>query len=148
MILDLDFFKTINDTFGHAVGDEVLRHAAKRLTQSVRSSDLVARYGGEEFVVIAPDCPLEAVVTMAQRFRASLAHTTISAAGTDITVTVSVGIALADSCIEALPRTCSARPMSLCTKPRGQAETPSVSTTSPAHEGPAPAVGFASGRVR
>ena len=130
MILDLDFFKTINDAFGHAVGDEVLRQTAKRLAQSVRSSDLIARYGGEEFVVVAPDCSLDAVTTMAQRFRASLADRTISAAGTDITVTVSVGIALADRRINTRPRTCSARPMLLSIGPRGQAETPSGSTTS------------------
>lgn len=103
-ILDLDFFKTINDTYGHAAGDEVLRQTAKRLVQSVRSSDLVARYGGEEFVVVAPDCPVEAAVAMAQRFRASLAESTISAGGIDIAVTASAGIALADAAHQNSPK--------------------------------------------
>ncbi len=96
VILDLDFFKTINDTYGHPSGDEVLRQTAKILVQSVRSSDLVARYGGEEFVIVAADCPLEAAVTMAQRFRANLQERTISVSGIEIAVTASAGIALAD----------------------------------------------------
>ena len=147
MILDLDFFKTINDTFGHAVGDEVLRQTAKRLAQSVRSSDLVARYGGEEFVVIAPDCPLEAVVTMAQRFRASLAHTTISAAGTDITVTVSVGIALADSAYRNTPKDLLCQADVALYRAKGSGRNTVCIYHEPAHEGPAPAVVFASGQV-
>jgi len=96
MIVDLDHFKAINDMFGHAAGDEVLRQTARTLAQSVRSSDLVARYGGEEFVVVAPDCPLAAAVTLAQRFRADLAQQTVFGYGTDIMVTASVGIATAD----------------------------------------------------
>ena len=58
VISDLDHFKAINDTHGHAAGDEVFRQAASTLARAVRSSDLVARYGGEEFVVVAPDCDL------------------------------------------------------------------------------------------
>ena len=81
MIFDLDHFKAINDTYGHAAGDDVLRQTARMLIHSVRSSDLVARYGGEEFVVVAPDCPLTAAVTLAKRFRANLADRTISVAG-------------------------------------------------------------------
>jgi len=96
MIVDLDHFKAINDSFGHVAGDQVLRQTAKTLALSVRSSDLVARYGGEEFVVVAPDCPLAAAITLAQRFRADLAQQTISDHGTDIVVTASLGIATAD----------------------------------------------------
>ena len=65
VIVDLDHFKAINDTYGHAAGDIVLRQAAQILAHSVRSSELVARYGGEEFVVVAPDCSLAAAVTLA-----------------------------------------------------------------------------------
>jgi diguanylate cyclase (GGDEF)-like protein len=96
VITDLDHFMAINDTYGHAAGDEVLRQVARMLVHAARNSDLIARYGGEEFVVIASDCPLTAVVTLAKRFRANLVYQTISAQGTDIRVTASVGIATAD----------------------------------------------------
>jgi diguanylate cyclase (GGDEF)-like protein len=96
VMTDLDHFKAINDTYGHAAGDEVLRQTAGMLAQSARSSDLIARYGGEEFIVVTPDCPLTAAVTLAKRFRANLAQRTISVDGTDIRVTVSVGIATTD----------------------------------------------------
>jgi len=95
MIVDLDHFKAINDTYGHPAGDEVLRQVAKMLAESARSSDLVARYGGEEFVVIAPDCPLSAAVELANRFRSLLTERTISVDGAPIAVTASVGIAAA-----------------------------------------------------
>jgi diguanylate cyclase (GGDEF)-like protein len=93
LIVDLDHFKAINDTHGHATGDEVLCRTAGVLVCAVRSSDLVARYGGEEFVVVAPDCPLAAAVGLAKRFRAGLARLTIAARRADVMVTASVGIA-------------------------------------------------------
>ncbi len=96
VMTDLDHFKAINDTYGHTAGDEVLRQTAGILTHSARSSDLIARYGGEEFIVVAPDCPLTAAVTLAKGFRANLAHRTISVGGRDIRVTASVGIATTD----------------------------------------------------
>jgi diguanylate cyclase (GGDEF)-like protein len=93
LIVDLDHFKVINDTYGHATGDEVLRRAAGVLLRSARRSDLVARYGGEEFVVVAPDCPLESAVMLAVRFRTDLAELTIPTLGAAIRVTASVGVA-------------------------------------------------------
>jgi two-component system, cell cycle response regulator len=96
IVADLDHFKAINDTYGHAAGDEVLRVAAKLLAGSVRSSDLVARYGGEEFVVVASDCPSAVALALAERFRSRLAEHKILARGNDITVTTSAGIAVAD----------------------------------------------------
>jgi two-component system cell cycle response regulator len=93
LIADLDRFKMINDTLGHATGDEVLCRVARALAHAVRTSDLVARYGGEEFVAVAPDCPLAAAVSLAQRFRADLTGLTISADGAEVPVTASVGIA-------------------------------------------------------
>jgi diguanylate cyclase (GGDEF)-like protein len=93
LIADLDHFKAINDTYGHAAGDDVLCQAAEVLSRAVRSSDLAARYGGEEFVVVAPDCPREAAVTLATRFRSGLAEVAISVPGASVAITASVGIA-------------------------------------------------------
>ena len=96
IIVDLDHFKAINDTYGHPTGDEVLRVAARLLAGSVHSSDLVARYGGEEFVVVASDCQPAIALSLAERFRTRLAEQPISACGNEIKITASVGIALTD----------------------------------------------------
>jgi diguanylate cyclase (GGDEF)-like protein len=93
VISDLDHFKAINDTHGHAAGDEVLRQSAASLARVARASDLVARYGGEEFVVVAPDCELPAAVKVAERFRTAIAQLRIVEHGVTIPVTTSVGVA-------------------------------------------------------
>jgi diguanylate cyclase (GGDEF)-like protein len=93
LIADLDHFKKINDEYGHAAGDEILRKIASAFRSTVRGTDFVARYGGEEFVVLAPDCPLEGAVGLAERFRAETANQTVVInKHTRISVTVSVGI--------------------------------------------------------
>jgi diguanylate cyclase (GGDEF)-like protein len=102
IIVDLDHFKTINDTHGHAVGDEVLCRAAGLLAQSVRSSDFVARYGGEEFVVVAPDCELWGAAALAERFRSALATHASAGYGCEITLTASAGVAATD-CADGSP---------------------------------------------
>ena len=96
MVVDLDHFKSINDTYGHSTGDDVLRIAARLLSACVRGSDLVARYGGEEFVVVACDCPAPVAFTLAERFRSRLADHKLIARGKKIAVTASAGIAVAD----------------------------------------------------
>jgi diguanylate cyclase (GGDEF)-like protein len=93
LIADLDHFKRINDRHGHAAGDEVLRHAALVLRQSVRSGDFIARYGGEEFVVVAPDCQLAGALAIAERFRAGVADLRIAFHTVTIRLTASVGVA-------------------------------------------------------
>jgi diguanylate cyclase (GGDEF)-like protein len=93
VISDLDRFKSINDTHGHAAGDEVLRQAAASLARTVRTSDLVARYGGEEFVVVASDCDLNSAIAVAERFRQDLLELDIVEHGRKILVTTSVGVA-------------------------------------------------------
>jgi len=93
MMLDLDHFKSINDTYGHAVGDEVLQGFVKRALESLRISDVIGRLGGEEFAVIMPETPLAAAEAAAERLRAHLAERPIIAGREAIAVTVSVGVA-------------------------------------------------------
>jgi diguanylate cyclase (GGDEF)-like protein len=91
-IADLDHFKEVNDRYGHAAGDEVLREAALRFRACLRSTDLVCRYGGEEFAFLFPDCGMEAGVRAAERLREALASAPVEACGERIAVTGSFGI--------------------------------------------------------
>ena len=94
MITDLDRFKSVNDTFGHEGGDEVLREFARRLRKNVRGIDLACRFGGEEFVVVMPDTEAAIAQKVAERVRAEIAQTpfAIGQAGGTTEVTVSVGV--------------------------------------------------------
>jgi diguanylate cyclase (GGDEF)-like protein len=91
VMFDLDKFKSINDTYGHAAGDEVLRCVAGALRATVRTSDVIARLGGEEFAALLPDTTLAEARVVAERIRTSLALRTIPAIGSH--VTASFGIA-------------------------------------------------------
>lgn len=88
-VLDLDHFKRINDSLGHAAGDQVIRIAAEEIRLGVRGSDVAARYGGEEFLLLMPATPLDSAVAVVERIRASIA------ARTDLPapVTLSAGVA-------------------------------------------------------
>jgi diguanylate cyclase (GGDEF)-like protein len=109
-VADLDHFKRVNDTYGHATGDEVLRQAASVLKSSVRTTDLAARFGGEEFVVIAPYCGLAGALKTSERFRSRLAAVTITPdRGQAFRVTVSVGVA-------AVPEDLASSPAELLSK--------------------------------
>ena len=90
LMLDIDHFKTINDTFGHQAGDHVLIEIASRLRRSLRGSDMVARWGGEEFVVLLRDCALPDALRLAEEIRAAIAELPFGAMGS---LTVSVGVA-------------------------------------------------------
>jgi len=94
MMCDIDHFKSINDQFGHAVGDEVLREVARRLHLSVRSYDMVGRYGGEEFLVALNKCDPASAVSRAENLRALIGGRPIQTAVKPVTVTISVGLAL------------------------------------------------------
>lgn len=97
-MLDLDHFKTINDTYGHQAGDDVLREAARRVSSMVREYDAVGRYGGEEFMVLLPDTPLDEASVIAERIRAAIGEESINTRdGGAIDATVSVGLATAGS---------------------------------------------------
>jgi diguanylate cyclase (GGDEF)-like protein len=92
IILDVDFFKKINDTFGHPVGDIVLKAIARILVQSAREYDLVARIGGEEFLVLCDNADQETVRLVAERIRTSIEQTPVEyGAGEQLRVTVSLG---------------------------------------------------------
>ncbi|MGA7615167.1 MAG: diguanylate cyclase [Thermoanaerobaculia bacterium] len=92
-MIDLDFFKKINDTWGHAAGDQVLEKASAIFTSSVRSSDLVARYGGEEFAVMMPETELDDVVAFAEKIRSLVEEERFNVDEAKIPVTVSIGAA-------------------------------------------------------
>jgi two-component system cell cycle response regulator len=95
LLVDIDHFKRINDTFGHDVGDEVLKEFAVRLATNVRGIDLACRYGGEEFVVIMPDTELKDALRIAERLRLHVAGRPFRAPGLGepLSVTISVGVA-------------------------------------------------------
>lgn len=94
LIMDIDFFKAVNDTHGHAVGDEVLAEAARRIQRNVRGIDLACRYGGEEFVVAMPDTDLSFAYSVAERLRKEVAEEPfkVSTSDGEISITISIGV--------------------------------------------------------
>jgi two-component system cell cycle response regulator len=93
LMVDLDHFKLVNDTYGHLAGDEVLKEVATLLQNEVRSVDVVARYGGEEFVCVLPETSLVGATTFAERIREHVAATPFAASlGAPIFVTASIGV--------------------------------------------------------
>lgn len=95
MMLDIDYFKSVNDTHGHAAGDEVLKEFAERLQRNIRGVDLACRYGGEEFVVMMPDTDLVHAKNIAERMRHAVASEPFETGLTDpLNITVSVGISI------------------------------------------------------
>ena len=95
LLLDMDHFKAINDSYGHDAGDDVLREFAKRMRKNVRGIDLACRLGGEEFVVVMPETDLAVAYRVAERLRQNIAERlfTIEDGGRSIEVTISIGVA-------------------------------------------------------
>ena len=93
--MDIDYFKSINDTYGHDAGDDVLREFAIRIRKSIRGIDLACRYGGEEFVVVMPETDLAVATMVAERLRRRIASEPfpIQQGAHGIEVTISIGIA-------------------------------------------------------
>jgi two-component system, cell cycle response regulator len=104
VIVDVDHFKKVNDTYGHLAGDAVLKQVASLLTRSVRPGDIVARYGGEEFVILARDAALADAVVVAERFRSTVREETITFEAHAIRVTSSAGVASLACCGESPDR--------------------------------------------
>ena len=93
IMLDIDHFKQVNDTYGHAVGDQVLRVVAERCRESIRDIDILGRYGGEEFAIILPATDLPGAHSVAERLRRSIADVPIPTERDDVTITISLGVA-------------------------------------------------------
>ncbi|MFH0782666.1 MAG: GGDEF domain-containing protein [Pseudomonadota bacterium] len=92
IMVDIDFFKRINDTFGHSVGDRVLQRIAIIIKEMVRVSDIPARYGGEEFVILLPETPVAVAAGIAERLKYKIEGTTLQAGEDVIRVTASFGV--------------------------------------------------------
>ncbi|MDP2809438.1 MAG: diguanylate cyclase [Rhodocyclaceae bacterium] len=93
LMLDLDYFKMVNDTYGHDAGDAVLKSLAKVLTQAVRASDYVIRYGGEEFLMLMQDVDGDQATVVAEKIRAAVEEMKVQVAGKVLQKTISIGIA-------------------------------------------------------
>ena len=109
LALDIDHFKRVNDTWGHAAGDQVLRAVAAALIDSVRPMDLVARVGGEEFAIILPNCASTFGQTVAERVRRRVERMPVALGalvpgGLEISVTVSIGGAFAPQWVRSTPQ--------------------------------------------
>ncbi len=96
MILDLDHFKQVNDTYGHDVGDMVLKEVANCLRDMTRYHDVVARLGGEEFAVVTPNMNHELLLKLAERIRKAIASLVVGTGNVRLRVTTSVGLAIWD----------------------------------------------------
>ncbi|RME23391.1 MAG: GGDEF domain-containing protein [Deltaproteobacteria bacterium] len=97
IMIDVDHFKQINDTYGHLAGDYVLKALARVLSENIRREDFLARYGGEEFAVILPEIGLANAKVMAEKVRRLVEEQEFSFEGTVIPVTISIGVATLDS---------------------------------------------------
>jgi len=93
IMIDVDHFKRVNDTYGHNIGDKVLQAVAKAITSSCRVIDLPARYGGEEFAVTVPDETAEGAMVLAERCRRTIANAQVTVGDQEVRVTASFGVA-------------------------------------------------------
>jgi len=93
LLVDLDHFKKFNDTYGHVVGDQVLRASAQMMSSALRDSDIIGRYGGEEFSIILPDTNISAAIFVAERLLANVADVPIDTEAGKLSIQLSIGIA-------------------------------------------------------
>jgi len=97
ILADIDHFKRVNDTLGHAAGDEVLKEVAKRLKLDLRPYDVVGRYGGEEFLLILPGCNLTGGAKRADEIRRAVGQSPVDTGFGDVSVTISMGVTVTSS---------------------------------------------------
>ena len=109
MLIDMDFFKAVNDTHGHAVGDAVLREFALRLRRNIRGVDLACRFGGEEFVVLMPDTDFQQAQGVAERVRAAVSERPFDVGGgRSLTITISLGVGIEKNIPPKVPKPAAA----------------------------------------
>jgi len=99
-MFDIDFFKNVNDTYGHLAGDSVLKQLASVLKSRIRREDIMARYGGEEFAIILPEINVVNAMVFAEKVRKLIERTPFKLEDTKIPITVSVGVAAIASGIQ------------------------------------------------
>jgi len=100
VMIDIDHFKKINDTYGHTVGDEVIRHISKLIRHHVRETDVCGRYGGEEFAILLADTPLKNAYVFAERLRREISEAVVKYNDIDIAYTISIGISEVEASIK------------------------------------------------
>jgi two-component system, cell cycle response regulator len=98
LMIDVDHFKSVNDTHGHQAGDAVLKMTVDVLVKQLRAEDFLARYGGEEFVVVTRGIPLSSAITLGERLRMALSLTSTTVGGVALRVTASIGVACLADC--------------------------------------------------
>ena len=92
-MIDIDFFKKVNDTYGHLIGDEILKHLVNTVKNTLRSSDIFARFGGEEFMILLPETAKKHALSKAEEIRTKVETTPYKDENYDITITISIGVA-------------------------------------------------------
>jgi len=104
IMADIDYFKKINDTYGHLAGDTVLRAAAARMHALMRSYDYVGRYGGEEFLIILPECCIDCAAAFAERLRTAIGDDSVDTSEGLIRLTISMGVASSGIGVDLQPK--------------------------------------------
>jgi two-component system cell cycle response regulator len=104
LLVDIDHFKNVNDTFGHLCGDEVLRWVTRRMKECMRPYDTLGRYGGEEFLIIASDVDGDGALALAERIRSIVASKPVLTQAGEVSVTVSLGVAVSTNTHNADPQ--------------------------------------------
>ena len=102
-MIDIDYFKRVNDTYGHGIGDQVLQTLASLVREALRTIDIFARYGGEEFIVLLPETDLRAVRPIAERLCRKIAETPLPIEPNHIHITISVGASAFDTSAQLSP---------------------------------------------
>jgi diguanylate cyclase (GGDEF)-like protein len=97
LMLDLDRFKYVNDTYGHRTGDEVLKHFTQICHGTVRETDIVGRTGGEEFAILLPETDLDSAYLLAERIRSNVESSNLKLSNTTLSYSVSIGVSVRDT---------------------------------------------------